>query len=46
MQNMLFSLEMLTHENIKQGPVVQSLDSAIHQINPYPMDKIFTNSMQ
>jgi len=29
-----------------QEPVVRSQDSAIHQINPYPVDKIYTNSMQ
>jgi len=27
-------------------PVVRSQDSAIHRINPYPVDKIYTNSMQ
>jgi len=28
------------------GPVVRRQDSAIHQINPYPVDKIYTNSIQ
>jgi len=30
---------------IAQGLVVRSIDSTIHQINPYPIDKIYTNSV-
>ena len=25
--------------NIDQAPVVQTMDSAVHRINPYPADK-------
>ena len=32
--------------NIVQGPVVQSLDSAIHWINHYPVDKCWQNKLR
>jgi len=30
---------------LTMGRLLRSLDSAIHRINPYPVDKIYTNSI-
>ena len=32
--------------HIDQAPVVQTLDSAIHRINNYPVDKYFWNQLR
>jgi len=42
-KNFLFAISMWL---AGLGPVMRSHDSAIHRINPYPVDKIYTKSIQ
>ena len=40
------TLALDNHDNIVQVPVVQKLDSAIHRINHYAVDKYYGNQLR
>ena len=40
----MYTKQALRHVN-NQAPVVQKLDSAIHRINHYPVDKYYKNRL-
>ena len=40
----MYTKQALRHVN-NQAPVVQKLDSAIHQINHYPVNKYYKNRL-
>ena len=42
---LVFGIIVLNRCNIVLGPVVQTLDSAIHWINHYPVDKYLENQL-